>query len=243
MTSPEEKKMILESLTRGEIALEGQFMWGSNYTFLCEITHQGTSIKAVYKPTQGERPLWDFPSETLARRETAAYLVSEAGGWQMVPPTVYRQEGPAGPGSLQLYIEHDPDHHYFTFTSKETQRLRPVALFDAVINNTDRKGGHILLGPEDKLWLIDHGICFHIQPKLRTVVWDFAGEPLSDEACQRIGGLGEKLAAGQEFHGKLADYLSRAEIQAMTARINVLLETGVYPHPTDRRYSTPWPPV
>lgn len=243
MYSQEKTKKYLECLNSGEIELEGQFMWGSNYTYLCNVTHGENRFQAVYKPTQGERPLWDFPSETLAGREVAAFLVSEAGGWHMVPPTVYRQEGPAGPGSLQLFIEHESHKHYFNMTSEQIQRLRPVAMFDAIINNTDRKGGHILLDPDKNIWLIDHGICFHAQPKLRTVVWDFAGESISEETRQQIGKLKKELGMGGGLREQLSDYLAPREIQAIAGRIEDLLESGMYPRPADRRYSYPWPPV
>jgi uncharacterized repeat protein (TIGR03843 family) len=121
---------ILRALEEGVISITGEFMWGSNYTFAVEISHDGQILQGVYKPTQGERPLWDFPRESLARREVAAYLVSEALGWGFVPPTVYRDDGPMGSGSLQLYVEHDPEYNYFSFSKEDLQRLRPVALFD-----------------------------------------------------------------------------------------------------------------
>ncbi len=218
-------------------------MWGSNYTFLCQVECGEPLLRAVYKPTRGERPLWDFPGETLAGREVAAYLVSEAGGWHMVPPTVFRQDGPEGSGSLQLFVDHDPDFHYFNFSQEERERLRPVDLFDIVINNTDRKGGHIFFDDDDHIWLIDHGVCFHVQPKLRTVVWDFANQPIPEDCQQQIRTLKDKLDPGQETHQELSEYLSPKEIQAMISRIDGLLQAGVFPGPSDRRYSYPWPPV
>lgn len=218
-------------------------MWGSNYTFLCHVEHQENTIQAVYKPVRGERPLWDFPSETLSGREVAAFLISRAGGWDFVPPTVYRQEAPAGPGSLQLHIDHDPEYHYFNFTPEDKSRLRPIALFDAVINNTDRKGGHILKDPDDKLWLIDHGVCFHTEPKLRTVIWDFAGQPFSSEAASRLKTLKTGLSSGTALREELDKYLSLREIQAMCARIDQLLDANAYPEPGSERYAIPWPPV
>jgi uncharacterized repeat protein (TIGR03843 family) len=237
------QSLILECLQLGTITVEGQFMWGSNYTFLCQVEYLESSIQAVYKPVRGERPLWDFPSETLSGREVAAFLISQAGGWDFVPSTVYRQEAPAGPGSLQYHIEHDPEYHYFNFTPEDKARLRPIALYDAVINNTDRKGGHILKDPDDKLWLIDHGVCFHAEPKLRTVIWDFAGQPLSPEAVEQLQHLKSKLSPGASLRTDLDNYLSLREIQAMCARIDLLLETKTYPMPTSERYAIPWPPV
>jgi uncharacterized repeat protein (TIGR03843 family) len=243
MTLPAQKDLILECLQLGELAVEGQFMWGSNYTFLCTLTYEDQAFKTVYKPVGGERPLWDFPSETLGSREVAAYLVSEAGGWHFVPPTVYREDGPAGPGPVQLYIEHDPEHHYFKFSAQERQQLKPIALFDAVINNTDRKGGHILVDEEGQFWLIDHGICFHAQPKLRTVIWDFAGQPIPDESCANISALRDLLEPGESLYDSLMPFLSRREIEAMKNRIDSLISTGIFPYPVDNRYSYPWPPV
>jgi len=181
----------ITTLEQGTITVRGEFLWGSNYTFLVEIKHQDVEVSGVYKPNKGERPLWDFPTATLSRREVAAYLVSQALGWDLVPPTVYREKGPLGSGSLQLYIEHDPEYHYFNFTEQDRQRLRPVVLFDLLINNADRKGSHILKDNEERLWLIDHGVCFHVEDKLRTVVWDFVGETVPDALCANISHLAE----------------------------------------------------
>jgi hypothetical protein len=238
-----DQSLILECLNKGTITVEGQFMWGSNYTFLCQVEHQQQEIKAVYKPVRGERPLWDFPSETLSGREVAAYLVSQAGGWNLVPPTVFRSEAPAGPGSLQYYIEHDPEYHYFNFSPEDIARLRPVALFDVIINNTDRKGGHILKDGDENLWLIDHGVCFHAEPKLRTVVWDFATQPLSPQEIDQLKAFAQRLERGTLLRSELENYLLNREIQALSARTNSLLHSGEFPQPSSDRYATPWPPV
>jgi uncharacterized repeat protein (TIGR03843 family) len=243
MISIEEKELILKCLQSGEVTVEGRFMWGSNYTFLCQVQDGDCMVQAVYKPTQGERPLWDFPRESLAKREVAAYIISEAGGWGMVPPTVLRDDGPAGPGSFQFFIDHDPERHYFNFTAEEKERLRPVALFDIVINNTDRKGGHIIFDENDHIWLIDHGVCFHIEPKLRTVIWDFAGQRISSESMQQVLTLKEQLLPGQGVYDQLCRYLAPQEIQAVVDRIDALLRTGVFPRPSHDRYSYPYPPV
>jgi hypothetical protein len=242
MSAPSTASLI-EQLSHGEINVTGQFMWGSNYTFFCDIAYQDSEIKAIYKPVRGERPLWDFPSESLGGREVAAYLVSKGGGWEMVPPTVFRTQAPAGPGSLQLFIEHDPEYHFLNFTPDDRQRARPAALFDVVINNTDRKAGHVLIDEEDKLWLIDHGVCFHMQPKLRTVIWDFAGLPLTTDEQEQLTRLRDKLAPKKKLQKKLTKYLSRAEIQAMAGRIDQLLAEGAFPYPSEEWPSTPWPPV
>src|SRR5512136_2153831 len=154
---------FLAVLQYGEITVKGKFLWGSNYTFLTDVRYGEQTIQAVYKPSRGERPLWDFPSASLAHREVAAYIISEALGIGMVPETVYRRRAPVGPGSLQRYVEHDPDCHYFNLSEEDRQRLRPVVLFDVLINNADRKGGHVLIGLDNKIWLIDHGICFHVE--------------------------------------------------------------------------------
>ena len=236
-------EVILACLQNGEINLEGQFLWGSNHTLLTQVKQNELTLKAVYKPVQGERPLWDFPSDTLAGREVAAYLVSRAIGWDFVPLCVYRGDGPSGPGSLQLYIEHDPEYHYFTFSSEHRQRLRQVALFDDLVNNTDRKGGHLLIDPEDKLWLIDHGICFHAVPKLRTVIWDFAGQSISDSDCQDLKDFRKLLEPQSALVEQLAKYLTAQEIQALRNRANDLIAAGRFPSPTDSQRSYPWPPV
>jgi hypothetical protein len=218
-------------------------MWGSNYTFLVEVQHTGETLKAVYKPTRGERPLWDFPAATLARREVAAYLVSEALGWRLVPPTVYRRQGPIGPGSLQLYIDHEPEYHYFNFREEDRQRLRIVALFDSLVNNADRKGSHILVDQQNRLWLIDHGICFHVEDKLRTVIWDFAGERLSEPFCNELRAFRQKLGPPSDLASALKPYLSPEEIQALGGRANRLVVSGQFPNPNPNRRFQPWPPL
>jgi uncharacterized repeat protein (TIGR03843 family) len=235
---------VLKTLEQGEITIQGEFLWGSNYTFLVQVEYEGTSMQAVYKPTRGERPLWDFPSATLAKREAAAYILSEALGWRLVPPTVYRNKGPVGPGSLQLYIEHDPEYHYFNFNEKDRQRLRSVALFDVLINNADRKGSHILIDPEDHIWLIDHGICFHGEDKLRTVIWDFAGEKIPEDLCEDVNHLKTQLVNGNSpLTKELRKYLDPQEVKAITDRANKIVSTGSFPNPHTSRRFQPWPPL
>lgn len=221
--------------------IKGQFTWGSNFTFLAEVSDGKEKIETVYKPSHGERPLWDFPSETLAGREVAAYLVSEALGWGLVPPTIFREDGPLGAGSLQLRVDHDPEQHYFTFDEATRQRLRPVALFDIIVNNADRKGGHILLAGDGRLWLIDHGICFHEEPKLRTVVWDFVGEEIPPEMLVEVGNLQTKLKGNLRL--ELGDYLNIDELVAMDERIAALLAYRHFPPPPQDQRAMPWPPV
>ncbi|HEX7973511.1 MAG TPA: SCO1664 family protein [Anaerolineales bacterium] len=233
----------LTALQRGKITVQGEFLWGSNYTFLAQVEHSGMTIPAVYKPTRGERPLWDFPVATLARREVAAYLVSEALGWELVPPTIYRNKGPIGPGSLQLFIEHDPEYHYFNFDEPDRQRLRPVVLFDILINNADRKGSHVLIGPDQHLWLIDHGICFHVEEKLRTVIWDFVGEPIPVDLCNDISQLRKKLHPGSELVAALEPFINRDEIEALGGRADDLITLVQFPPPNPYRRPYPWPQI
>ena len=234
---------ILKCLQKGEVNLEGEFMWGSNYTFMVDVCYEGEVIRGVYKPTRGERPLWDFPTASLARREAAAYLISEALGWELVPPTVYRREAPIGPGSLQLFIEHNPEYHYFNFSQTDRQRLQPVALFDIMINNADRKGSHVLIDPENHLWLIDHGICFHVEDKIRTVIWDFAGESIPKQYNDEMRAFLEKLNSSPDLVERIGKLINSREIAALKARTTWLLERGRYPNPHPDRRPYPWPPI
>ena len=234
----ETQQLILE---HGEIELKGRFMYGSNYTFLASVKYEGQEIPAVYKPLRGEQPLWDFPEASLAGREVAAYLVSEALGFGFVPLTILR-DGPLGPGSLQQYVEHNPNLHYFTFKPADRQRLRPVALFDLLVNNADRKGGHILLQKRTRrIFLIDHGLCFHAEDKLRTVIWDFAGEDLPPELISALEVFRSALHPG--LSAELQQVLTPQELAALEARLEALLATPVFPAPPEDRRSFPYPPV
>jgi uncharacterized repeat protein (TIGR03843 family) len=234
---------ILIALREGEVILKGEFVWGSNYTFLVTVQHTEQTVAAVYKPTRGERPLWDFPQASLARREAAAYLVSEAIGWGIVPPTVYRRQAPLGPGSLQQFIEHDPQYHYFSFSDEDRQRLRPAALFDLLINNADRKGSHVLVDADHHIWLIDHGVCFHVEDKLRTVIWDFAGQPIPEELCAALKSFRQSLSAPSDLIASLEPLLNRGERRALARRAERLLAERRYPDPPPDRRAYPWPPV
>ncbi len=236
--SPEILRLDLE---HGEIALKGQFMLGSNYTFLVTVTHDGREIQAVYKPRRGEQSLWDFPEASLARREVAAYLVSQALGFCFVPITILR-DGPFGHGSLQEYIDHNPNLHYFTLQPPDRSRLREVALFDLLVNNADRKGGHILVQKRTrKLYLIDHGLCFHVEDKLRTVIWDFAGEALPAGLVNALKMFQDLLHLG--LSAALQPYLTVQELAALEARTEALLANPVFPQPPDDRRSFPYPPL
>jgi hypothetical protein len=250
--TPEQTEATRAALQEGVLSLKGEFMWGSNYTYLVDVEHLHTSLQAVYKPTRGVRPLWDFPPPTLARRETAAWLVSEALGWELVPVTVYRKDGPMGPGSLQFYIDHDPEYHYFNYTEEDRQRLRPAALFDLLLNNADRKGSHILIDPGQHMWLIDHGLCFHTEEKLRTVIWDFAGEAIPENLNHGLRKLLHQLKPpdpsepdqpASEFLSSLHRYIHHAEIAALARRTERLLASGCFSNPDPNRRQYPWPPV
>ncbi len=239
-----DKELVLNALREGALQLEGQFIYGSNYTFMVECLYKGDTFKAVYKPMRGERPLWDFPNQTLAHREVAAYLVSEALGWELVPPTVLRtSDTNMGPGSIQLFIEHDPEYHYFNFDEKDRSLLPQVMLFDLLINNADRKGGHFLIDPDGKLWLIDHGLCFNKEDKLRTVVWDYAGDPIPEELLEDVRVLIPQLEPDQPFYKALAPHLLSEEIQTLQRRAMALVEEGFFPLPPEDRRAYPWPLV
>lgn len=233
---------IKATLISGELEIVGRFMWGSNYTFLVNVQSEGGTLTGVYKPSRGERPLWDFPAGTLAAREVAASLTSQELGWDLVPPTVLRVDGPAGPGSLQLYVNADPEHHYFTFNDAEKQRLRPIAVFDLVINNADRKGGHIILAEDGHLWSIDHGVCFHVDDKLRTVVWDFAQEPIPESLLSDVQTFLHRLAAKESLRDAYLELISRSELDALEIRVKDILKNPIFPQPTTQ-WSYPWPLV
>lgn len=220
-------------------------MLGSNYTFLVNVHYQGREIRAVYKPSRGEQPLWDFPDNTLARREVAAYVVSEALGFRFVPCTVLRDDGPFyGPGSLQQHIDYDPDYHYFNFSDEDKARLPAVVLFDLLVNNADRKGSHVLIEKgTDKLWAIDHGLCFHEEDKLRTVLWDFAGRAIPEKFLTCLASVPALLEAGAELREALWPLLSRREIAAMARRAERLLASGIFPSAPSNRRAYPYPPL
>jgi uncharacterized repeat protein (TIGR03843 family) len=224
----------LVELAGSELVVEGRLPWSSNMTFL--VTVGDGPLRAVYKPGEGERDLWDFPGN-LYRREVAAYALSEALGWGMVPPTVAIEDGPFGPGSLQLFVDADYEQHYFTlFESGDyDRRLRTICLFDVVANNADRKGGHVLNGGDGRLWGIDHGLCFHTQPKLRTVMWDYAGDEVPESELADLEGL-----AG-ELPDDLVRHLDRRECDAVVSRIRALLDHPVFPEPEGDGHPYPWP--
>ncbi|MFI0722018.1 SCO1664 family protein [Streptomyces sp. NPDC021224] len=265
----------LTLLSEGELTVRGRVRDASNAVLYCEVAHQGGTVACVYKPVAGERPLWDFPDGTLAQREVAAFLVSEATGWGLVPPTVLR-DGPYGEGMVQLWIDpaqsggedgdgagpgllaltedDEPAPGWKAVVEAEVgegrtallvhaddDRLRRLAVLDAVINNADRKGGHLLPAPDGRLYGIDHGVTFHTEDKLRTLLWGWAGEPLPAEALTALDGLTAALEG--ELGVRLAPLITAAEIDALRARVARLRETGRHPLPGDGWPSIPWPPV
>ncbi|GMR09555.1 MAG: SCO1664 family protein [Anaerolineae bacterium] len=236
------KASVLHSLRTGEISFQGQFAVGSNHTFLVEVNTVNGPMSAVYKPSNGEQPLWDFPGSTLALREVAAFKTSEALGWDLVPPTTLREDGPAGGGSLQLYLDVEPTRNYFTFSEGEKQLLRPAALFDVLINNADRKAGHVIHMPEGHIQLIDHGVCFHEEHKLRTVIWDFAGEAIPSALLRNLQALTSKLEDQGTLSLELAGLLSSDEIRALRERNSWLFRESHFPEPGPQR-NYPWPLV
>ena len=240
---PSQENNVLTVLEEGQLTIRGEFVWGSNYTFLTQVEQEEFTTDAVYKPIRGERPLWDFPTASLAWRELAAYRVSEALGWELVPPTVYRQDGPAGPGSLQLFIEHDPEYHYFNLTEVDKERLQPVVVFDVLINNADRKGSHLLFDPDEHLFLIDHGLSFHQEYKLRTIIWDFAGERIPPNFLSDIEEFHQALSMNSSLISAMHECLSPIELTAMGNRAEHLIATGHYPSPDPSRRVYPWPAI
>ena len=236
-------EQVTEVLKSGDFDTEhGSIRWSSNYTFLCSLTHDDMTIMTVYKPRSGERPLWDFPDGTLCQREYAAYLTSEALGWQVVPPTVLR-DGPRGLGSVQFFVDHDPEYNYFSFDEGLLPQLARLSAFDVLVNNADRKGGHCIVDSEDRLWGIDHGITFHSMHKLRTVIWNFAGQPIPQPLMDDIATLCNQLETDDSpYRTEMDGLLNMAEMTAFRRRIDRLMHTKTFPQPGPGP-NYPWPPV
>jgi hypothetical protein len=229
----------LRLLRSGDLDVEGRLVDASNATLYCSVSCDGVTAACVYKPVAGERPLWDFPDGTLAGRELAAYLVSAATGWDIVPPTVMR-DGPFGPGMCQLWIDTDPNIDLSVLARSRIEPLRRMSVFDAVINNADRKGGHLLQVPDGHVYGVDHGICFSVEDKLRTLLWGWQGKRLTEEAVAMLHVLKAEMdgALGQA----LSELLTREEIWATERRIERLLATGRHPVPAGDWPPVPWPP-
>ncbi len=261
---------IEELLARGELTVRARIAEASNAVLFCTVTHEGESVDCVYKPIKGERPLWDFPDGNLAQRERAAYLVSEATGWGLVPTTVLR-DGPYGEGMVQHWIDagESPEAELLALVEGEEAgegwkpvafaevgegrtallvhaddpRLRRLSVLDAVINNGDRKGGHLLPAPDGRLYGIDHGVTFHTEDKLRTLLWGWAGESLTDEARSALASLADQLADGGPLATRLAELITAVELDAVRARVAHLVRTGTHPKPSGQWPAIPWPPV
>lgn len=227
-------------LGTGELEVLGLLPNASNHTFLARAKNADEDVLAVYKPRRGEAPLWDFPEGTLCAREVAAYVVSRALGWPNVPATVLR-DGPYGVGSVQRFIPHDPEEHYFTLVERFPEDFRRVAAFDMVVNNADRKSGHCLLGEDGRVFLVDHGVCFSDEPKLRTVIWDFIGNPVEEGTRADVRRLAGEIRGG-EVRDELANLLAPAELAALADRADTVAAAVRFPEPgPDRPF--PWPPI
>ncbi|KAF5998259.1 SCO1664 family protein [Streptomyces mirabilis] len=260
-----------ELLALGELKVRGRIREASNAVLYCSVSYEGRDAFCVYKPIAGERPLWDFPDGTLAQREVAAYEVSEATGWGLVPTTVLR-DGPYGEGMCQLWVEALPEADgdgllalveaeepaagwkaigFAEVGEGETAllvhaddvRLRRLAVLDAVINNADRKGGHLLPTGEGRLYGIDHGVTFNAENKLRTLLWGWAGESLTPEAVEVLTALRDGLAPGAPLATRLAELITTTEIDATRARVEAMLASGKHPEPSGEWPAIPWPPV
>jgi hypothetical protein len=234
---------VLDVLRSGDmVEVHGVMPWSSNYTFLVTVSHDDTRVLAVYKPARGEQPLWDFPHGSLALREVAAYLVSQELGWDFIPPTVLR-DGEYGPGAVQLFIDADFEQHYFTLREQPAAVFAYVAAFDVITNNADRKAGHFLKATDGHIWVVDHGLTFHAEPKLRTVVWDFADQPLPETMQADLRRLQATLRdAGSPLATQLARLISPIEIKVFRQRVTQLLRAGRLPLPGPGR-CVPFPPV
>ena len=232
-------------LATGELTVVGRLVAASNATFFCTVEEHrddgspGTLASCVYKPTRGERPLFDFPDGTLACRELAAYTVSEASGWRVIPPTVMR-DGPFGPGMVQLWMETDAEVDLGELIDSDLPDLRRIAVLDAVMNNADRKGGHLLPLPDGRILGIDNGLCFSAEPKLRTVLWRWRGRPFDETELATLANLRLDLAG--QLGARLRELLSAHEVRATIERVDELLAGGRFPLPPPNRTVVPWPP-
>jgi uncharacterized repeat protein (TIGR03843 family) len=230
------------ALASGEIEVLGALANSSNAALLVRCVEGDGSLVAVYKPMRGEAPLWDFPDGTLHRREVAAFVLAQALGWPRIPPTVLR-DGPFGPGSVQRFVTFDPNEHFFTMEVERADVFRRVAMFDIVVNNADRKAGHCLLGDDDEVWMIDHGVCFAVEPKLRTVIWTFVDEPLPADAVEDLERARRELDAHGELRAALGELLDVEEVDEVAARTDRLLAAGRFPEPEPGVRPFPWPPI
>lgn len=238
--SHEPKDSLKGVLLHGEITAPKLMPQGSNHTFLVAVSEGSHTCEAVYKPRRGERPLWDFPSGTLYQREYAAYVVAQALSWEFIPCTVIR-EGPYGIGSLQQFIDADPQSNYFTLREECPEELERIALFDCLSNNADRKASHCFWDWDGRVWAIDHGLTFHHEPKLRTVIWDFAEEPIAGHLIEQVAGLLENLRSPRGLAQELSHLLAPEEMEALRRRLDRLLTSGRFPPQDPNRRNVPWP--
>jgi uncharacterized repeat protein (TIGR03843 family) len=229
---------VIDHLLAGTLEVTGRLVDASNATLYGECTFNDEKMAVIYKPIAGERPLWDFPDGNLAQREYAAFLVSEYSGWKVVPPTVLR-EGPFGLGMVQQWIDIDESIDLAMYYREDNENLRRMALFDAVINNTDRKIGHLLPVVDGTLLGCDHGVTFHEDDKLRTVIWQFAMRELTDEEIETLGDL---VASLQENSAEILQLITKIEFFALITRINRLIDSGSFPSPSEDWPAVPWPP-
>ena len=234
---------VIKTLQFGEMNVVGQPLVGSNATLLVTTCFEGLTLHAIYKPDQGEQPLWDFPRNSLSKREIAAFIISYLIGWNLVPPTVFRVYKPIyGKGSLQLFIPHNPMVNFFNLPNRQENIIQQIVLFDIIINNADRKAGHIIQDENGKIWLIDHGVCFHQESKLRTVIWDYAKMNIPEELIIDLESLLLILRKNEnKLVIKLNKFLSSTEIFMIESRIESLIESGFYPSYEKDRRPYPWP--
>ena len=235
---------VVDRLATAPLKVHGRIANASNATMLVETEDGDEPLLAVYKPQAGERPLWDFPYGTLHRREVAAYEVSNHLGWEVVPPTILR-DGPMGEGSLQQFIDHDPRRHYFVLLEDDDHddQLARMATFDLLVNNADRKGGHVLLAADDHIWGCDHGLTFHVETKLRTVIWEFGGTTLPQGWCADLQRFAKDLRTDTEIAARMARLLSAAETEVLAQRAEALVRMGALPDLDEEDRPYPWPPI
>jgi uncharacterized repeat protein (TIGR03843 family) len=239
---PADVENAVRLLRHGDLTVEGRLVAATNATLYCSISFDGMSGHCVYKPVSGERPLWDFPDGTLAGREVAAYLVSEAMGWQVVPPTIHR-DGPFGPGMAQLWIDGDPEVDTLALSrSGDDRAIRRMSVFDAVVNNADRKIGHLLPVVGGHVYGCDHGVCFSTEYKLRTVLWQWRGKNLTAEAVEGLKRVLSAFSKGP-LAGELSGLITREEVDATRKRVELMLRHRIHPYPSEDWPAIPWPPV
>jgi uncharacterized repeat protein (TIGR03843 family) len=237
------RQAVKDLLLRGEIEMQGIVPWSSNYTYLVTLKHGSRSGVGIYKPQCGERPLWDFETGSLCKREVAAYELSAFLNFPNIPVTVLRDDAPQGMGMLQQFVDHKRRENFFTLRERCRSEMQKIAVFDALINNTDRKGGHVLADDRGMIWAIDHGVTFHEEPKLRTVIWDYIDEPIPTPLLGQLEKLRAAIKSDELIRATLMELLSRSELRAMTGRLNELLRYRVFPAPPEDWPHIPWPPV